>query len=212
MTKGQTVVIKKYGNRRLYDTERSEYINLEEVASILKKDRDIRVVDAKTGEDLTRTVLLQLILERERNNISGFPEDLLKELIMIQDTPARRWFDLSMRYSLELLRRMKRQSRFLRKPMEAAGMNPAGIFELLMGMGMPGAPATPEPPPQTADDDWEEPEHGHGHDGHDGHDPEDDQPDMGEELAALQAKLAQLEKKLTQGKKKKAAPKRKKAR
>lgn len=185
MGTGKTVLIKKYGNRRLYDTERSSYINLEEVATILKRGRDVRIVDAKSGEDLTRTILLQLVLERERNNISGFPAELLKELIVIQDTPARRWFDLSMRYSLELMRRMKRQSGLLRRPLDSLGMNPTGFFDLLMGVNAPddrrGAnPAEPEPAPE---DDVEE-------------ERDEVADEVADELAALQQRLAELERKM----------------
>ena len=193
MGKAKPVIIKKYGNRRLYDTERSSYINLEEVATLLKKGRDVRIVDAKTEEDLTRTILLQLILERERNNISGFPVELLKELIILQDTPGRRWFDLSMRYSLELLRRMKRQTGFLRRPLEGVGMNPTGFFELLMGMGARDQESEPEardqesepgPSPKDA-----------------GGDQESEDPDgVTDEFASLQRRLAELEKKLGEAK------------
>ncbi len=184
MNDRKMVTIKKYGNRRLYDTTRSRYINLEEVAAILKKGADIRVVDAKTEEDLTRTILLQLILEREKNNISGFPEELLKELIIIQDTPARRWFDLSMKYSLELLRRMKRQTGFFRKPLDMVGLGPSGFFDLLMGMGNDdlgsSEPASDEEEPTEVP----EPEM-----------PEDEQ-DLVSELEALHQRLAALEKSL----------------
>lgn len=108
MAESNVTVIKKYGNRRLYDTDTSTYINLEDLSLLLKKGREIQVVDAKTQQDLTRPVLLQLILERERQNVEGLPVELLKELIVIGDTPARRWFDLSMKVSLEMLRRLKK--------------------------------------------------------------------------------------------------------
>jgi len=108
MVESSTRVIKKYGNRRLYDTQTSAYINLEDLSTLLKQGVDIKVVDAKTQQDITGTVLLQLILERERQNVEGLPVELLKELIIIGDTPARRWFDVSMKVSLEMLRRLKK--------------------------------------------------------------------------------------------------------
>src|SRR5690242_1403213 len=57
------VVIKKYGNRRLYDTSASRYVNLEEIAGMVRNGTDVQVVDAKTGEDLTRATLMQVIAD-----------------------------------------------------------------------------------------------------------------------------------------------------
>jgi len=76
-----TVVIKKYGNRRLYDTANSQYINLDEVARMVRDGRDIQVVDAVTGEDLTRTVLTQIVVEQSKGEDSAFPLDVLRQMI-----------------------------------------------------------------------------------------------------------------------------------
>ena len=76
-----TVVIKKYGNRRLYDTTNSQYINLDEVAQMVRDGRDIQVVDAVTGEDLTRTVLTQIVVEQSKGEDSAFPLDVLRQMI-----------------------------------------------------------------------------------------------------------------------------------
>lgn len=75
------VVIKKYGNRRLYDTANSQYINLDEVARMVRDGRDIQVVDAVTGEDLTRTVLTQIVVEQSKGEDSAFPLDVLRQMI-----------------------------------------------------------------------------------------------------------------------------------
>jgi polyhydroxyalkanoate synthesis repressor PhaR len=56
-------VIRKYPNRRLYDTSAGKYVNLEELASMVRNGKDIQVLDAKTGDDLTRVVLTQIIME-----------------------------------------------------------------------------------------------------------------------------------------------------
>ncbi|MEQ1897129.1 MAG: polyhydroxyalkanoate synthesis regulator DNA-binding domain-containing protein [Vicinamibacterales bacterium] len=76
-----TVVIKKYGNRRLYDTTNSRYINLDEVAQMVRDGREIQVVDAVSGEDLTRTVLTQIVVEQSKGNDSAFPLDVLRQMI-----------------------------------------------------------------------------------------------------------------------------------
>jgi polyhydroxyalkanoate synthesis repressor PhaR len=78
----QTVVIKKYGNRRLYDSTHSRYVNMDEVAQMVREGRDVQVVDAGTGEDLTRAVLTQIVVEQSKGNDSGFPLDVLRQMIV----------------------------------------------------------------------------------------------------------------------------------
>lgn len=65
-TEDDVVTIKKYANRRLYDTERSCYITLEDLGTMVRDGRDFRVVDAKSGEDITHNVLTQIIMDEER--------------------------------------------------------------------------------------------------------------------------------------------------
>jgi polyhydroxyalkanoate synthesis repressor PhaR len=76
------IVIKKYENRRLYDTTNSRYINQDEVAQMLRDGRDVQVVDAATGEDLTRLVLTQIIVEQAKTPGSAFPLDILRQMVM----------------------------------------------------------------------------------------------------------------------------------
>ena len=82
-------VIKKYENRRLYDTEESRYVNLEEVAALIRGGAQIQVVDAKSGEDLTRHVMAQIIVEDSRHDDGGPPLDFLRDLIKSQDQTQR---------------------------------------------------------------------------------------------------------------------------
>lgn len=77
--------IKKYANRRLYDTQQSRYITLAELAAIVRQGRSVHVVDAKTDEDLTRQVLVQVILE-EQDRLDLLPVDLLHQVIRVQGT------------------------------------------------------------------------------------------------------------------------------
>ena len=79
------LVIKKYENRRLYDTSASRYVNLEEVAAMLRQGADIQVVDAKSGEDVTRVILTQIIVDDARGNQAGLPLELLRQLIVASD-------------------------------------------------------------------------------------------------------------------------------
>jgi len=80
-----TIVIKKYGNRRLYDTSGSRYVNLDEIAALIRKGVQVQVVDAKTGEDLTRVTLTQIITEDAKDRPTGLPLELLRQLIVASD-------------------------------------------------------------------------------------------------------------------------------
>ena len=74
-------LIKKYPNRRLYDTETSTYITLTDVKQLVLDQEAFRVVDAKTGEDLTRAILLQIILEEESGGVPMFSSSMLSQII-----------------------------------------------------------------------------------------------------------------------------------
>ena len=74
-------IIKKYPNRRLYDTETSTYITLAEVKDLVLQYKEFQVQDAKTGEDLTRSILLQIILEEESGGVPMFSSDMLANII-----------------------------------------------------------------------------------------------------------------------------------
>ena len=75
------VTIKKYANRRLYDTERSAYVTLDALADMVRREIDFVVVDARTGEDLTRQVLTQIIFEEETRGAALLPIAFLRQLI-----------------------------------------------------------------------------------------------------------------------------------
>ena len=75
------MTIKKYANRRLYDTESSSYITLEHLAAMTKAGREFKVVDARSGEDITRTVLTQIIMEQENGAQTMLPVPFLRQLI-----------------------------------------------------------------------------------------------------------------------------------
>ena len=80
-TRAGTRVLKKYPNRRLYDTEVSSYITLAEVKAMVLQGVDFEVRDAKTGEDLTRSILLQIILEEETGGVPMFSTSTLAQII-----------------------------------------------------------------------------------------------------------------------------------
>jgi polyhydroxyalkanoate synthesis repressor PhaR len=87
--KSARIIIKKYENRRLYNTSKSRYINLDELAELVRAGTDIQVVDAKTGEDLTRLTLMQVIVEDAKEQPAGLPLELLRQLIVASNHVGR---------------------------------------------------------------------------------------------------------------------------
>ena len=81
----EAVVVKKYGNRRLYDTSGSRYVNLDDIAALIREGKNVQVVDAKTGRDLTRVTLTQIITEDAKGKPTGLPLELLRQLIVASD-------------------------------------------------------------------------------------------------------------------------------
>lgn len=78
----KSVIIKKYENRRLYDTTNSRYINQDEIARMIREGHAVQVLDAATGEDLTRLVLTQIIVEDAKGPDSTFPLDILRQMVV----------------------------------------------------------------------------------------------------------------------------------
>lgn len=78
---GIPVIVKKYANRRLYDTERSSYVTLDDLCDLIKEGREIIVRDARTGDDLTRQVMTQIIMEQESRGQNLLPVKFLRQLI-----------------------------------------------------------------------------------------------------------------------------------
>ncbi len=89
----ERVLLKKYANRRLYDTEKSAYITLGQVADMIREGRQVHVVDAKTEEDMTAFILTQIIVEEARNNNSLLPVTLLHLIIQYGETVLNEFFD-----------------------------------------------------------------------------------------------------------------------
>jgi polyhydroxyalkanoate synthesis repressor PhaR len=78
---GEPTIIKKYANRRLYDTGRSSYVTLEDLRIMVKEGHDFVVYDAKSGDDITRQILTQIIVDQESKGESLLPETFLRQLI-----------------------------------------------------------------------------------------------------------------------------------
>jgi polyhydroxyalkanoate synthesis repressor PhaR len=148
------VLIKKYGNRRLYDTERSRYITLEELAEMIRQgnDQDVRVVGAKDGEDLTTATLAQIIMEG-RGAARLLPVPILLQLIRMADGALAEFLGKYVSWALDA---------YLKATKGALSMAPLNPF-LAPGGGLarmfglepkaPDEPTPPSPPPAAPRDD-----------------------------------------------------------
>lgn len=124
--KRETVVIKKYANRRLYNTETSTYVTLDDLAAMVRSDRDFVVYDAKTGDELTHSVLTQIIVDQESKGQTLLPVPFLRQLIRFYDDSIARMVPTYLQFSLEAL--AKEQERF-RSQFATAFGNPSAAFE-----------------------------------------------------------------------------------
>jgi len=108
-------VIRKYANRRLYDTEQSRYVTLEDLRKLILDEAPFRVEEAKSGEDITRTILLSIIIEQEQADGESevFSNDLLAQLIRVYDMssplPLARYLEQGTHLMLEQQKRMQDQ-------------------------------------------------------------------------------------------------------
>ncbi len=183
------VVIQKYANRRLYNKATSSYITLDDLAKMVKEGVDFVVNDAKTGEDITRKVLTQIIFEEEARGQNLLPVQFLRQLIGFYGDRMQAFLPSFLELSLESF--IKQQERIRER---FAAVTPPGLnmfddqirqnmalFERAMRMFTPfaygaaeptTAPATPAAPAQT-----------------------DDLAEIRKQMAAMQVQLAELSKK-----------------
>src|SRR5689334_10737446 len=101
------VLIRKYANRRLYDTSSRRYVNLEDLAALVRQGVDLRVEDVKTGEDVTGVVLTQIIVEDAKDQPGGLPLELLRELIMASDRAGREFVMWYLKSAFDAYRRVQ---------------------------------------------------------------------------------------------------------
>jgi len=174
---GDTVVtIKKYANRRLYNTESSSYITLEHLAEMVRQKREFKVVDAKSGDDITHAVLTQIIMDEEARGATMLPVNFLRQLIGLYGNSMQAAVPQYLEASLEAFQRNRSQ---LSDAMAGAlAANPfAEIARRNMEMfagAVPGAAPAPRAEPVAGDDQ------------------KDELAELRSQLAAMQAKLDRL--------------------
>lgn len=98
------LLIKRYASRRLYNTETSDYVTLEDIASFIREGREVQIVDLKSGDDLTRQYLLQIIAEHESRGENVLPVDVLTDLVRSYTTQAQSVVPQFLAASFEMLR------------------------------------------------------------------------------------------------------------
>ena len=100
----KTLMIKRYASRRLYNTETSDYVTLEDIARFIHDGRDVQILDLKSGDDLTRQYLLQIIAEHESRGESVLPIDILTDLVRSYTTQAASIVPQFLEMSFQMLR------------------------------------------------------------------------------------------------------------
>jgi polyhydroxyalkanoate synthesis repressor PhaR len=173
----EPTTIKKYANRRLYNTGTSTYVTLDDLGEMVKNGEDFLVFDAKTGEDITRSVLTQIIFERENRGGNLLPITFLRQLIRFYDDSIQKLVPTYLDFSIEALTR--EQEKFRQQLSQAFGVaatpfapleehvrRNTEMFEQAMRMflpfaGTPGrerpeAPAEPAREPATAASDFDQ--------------------------------------------------------
>jgi len=148
------VLIRKYPNRRLYNTSTRTYVNLEDLAALIRQGREIQVVDAKTGEDLTRVVLTQIIVEDAREAPTGLPLELLRQLIMSSDRAGREFIMWYLKSAFDAYEKVQGAVESRLKDVGTAALSPLQMVKGLFS----AADAKAEPAAQAAQAPQAEPE------------------------------------------------------
>ena len=109
--KSTTLLIKRYASRRLYNTETSDYVTLDDIAGFIRSGRDVQIIDLKSGDDLTRQYLLQIIAEHESRGENVLPIDVLTDLVRSYASQTTSALPEFLTMSLEMFR--ESQSKFM---------------------------------------------------------------------------------------------------
>ena len=134
------IIIKKYANRRLYDTSTSCYVTLDHLSDLVREGRDFEVRDAKTGEDLTRQVLTQIIFEHETKGEGALPLNFLRQLIGFYGGGAQTFLPAFLDMSMNSFADAQKEWRKAANPMtmfEKQARRNMAMFEQAMKMFMP---------------------------------------------------------------------------
>jgi len=145
--KPATIVIKKYGNRRLYDTVASRYVNLDDIAGFVRQGKEVQVVDAKTGQDLTRLTLTQVIMEDAKDKPTGLPLELLRQLVVASDEVRQEFVMWYLKSAFDAYEKVQDAVQSRLGEVQSAILSPMDMMKKFLG-----APPSSQPPAQTGPD------------------------------------------------------------
>ena len=126
------VIIKKYANRRLYDTSGSRYINLEDIATLVRNGKDVQVVDAKTGEDVTRVTLTQIIVEDAKEQPTGLPLELLRQFIVASDRVGQEFIMWYLKSAFDAYKKVQNGLESRLADVQSVALSPLQMMKKLM--------------------------------------------------------------------------------
>ena len=139
------LLIKKYGNRRLYDSSNSQYVNLDDIAGFVREGKEVQIVDAKTGQDLTRVTLTQIITEDAKDKPTGLPLELLRQLIVASDEVRQEFVMWYLKSAFDTYEKVQDAVQSRLGEVQSAITSPVDMMKKFLGA------AAPSPPPAQAE-------------------------------------------------------------
>jgi polyhydroxyalkanoate synthesis repressor PhaR len=137
--KPATVVIKKYENRRLYDTAASRYVNLDDIARFIRDGSDVQVIDAKSGKDLTRVTLTQIITEDAKEKPTGLPLELLRQLIVASDEVRQEFVMWYLKSAFDAYQKVQDTLQSRLGDVQSAILSPMDMMQKFLGKSSPAS-------------------------------------------------------------------------
>ena len=175
------LLIKRYASRRLYNTETSDYVTLEDIAGFIRDGREVQIVDLKSGDDLTRQYLLQIIAEHESRGESVLPVDVLNDLVRSYMSPGVSVVPQFLKASFDMLRdgqtRVMENMNAINPMAKMPGLDVMQAQQEAFMKAMTGGMAGKWPGSSASETEAE--------------------PESGEDLDAIKKQLAELQEKLS---------------
>jgi polyhydroxyalkanoate synthesis repressor PhaR len=138
----ESLLIKRYPNRRLYNASAGKYVNLSDIAAAVRRGAEIKVVDAKSGEDLTRVILTQIIVEDAKEQPTGLPLELLRQLIVASDQAGKEFLMWYLHSAFEAYHKLQDTVQSRLSEVRSAALSPLNLMKnFLTGPPNPSAEA-----------------------------------------------------------------------
>ncbi|HXK04134.1 MAG TPA: polyhydroxyalkanoate synthesis regulator DNA-binding domain-containing protein [Verrucomicrobiae bacterium] len=132
MPESEVLLIKRYPNRRLYNASAGKYVNLADVAAEVRQGREIKVADARSGKDLTRVILTQIIVEDAKEQPSGLPLELLRQLIVASDKAGREFLMWYLSSAFDAYRKVQDTVQSRLSEVRSAALSPLNLMKNLL--------------------------------------------------------------------------------